>query len=565
MKRTAISLYAFFLISAIFFCGCSQPQEPPKGDEPLNPRDTIGSVAKYFATEATPVRGIGIVACLSGAGSSECPPEIRAELEKYIWQQIPEAGSVKPRFVIDSQDTAVVEITGVIPALSTPYDRFDVILKPLSSTQTTSLDGGCLYTAELKEMSRLSSIAEFTRFSKTLASAEGPVYTLQTDTSSPAPTQWRVLGGARAKQSSSVRLILNAPNFTASNVIRNRINERFGPKTAACISSVEITLSFPTKYLDQREKFLSMVESLLLGGNPEMQNEYAQALIKQILSKTDSEQAEIALEGIGKPALDPLAPLLNHTDPAIQFHAARCMLNIGDKRALTVLRTVIRDKNSPHRMDAIRAVGLSAKRRDAMPILEMALNDRDIQIRLEVYEMLVRLNSHVISRRRVSNGNFSVDSVICSGPKVIYVYRQGKPRIVLFGSPFRCEKNIFIQSEKSGVTINSLPGDKRISVSRKHPNRPRVIGPLLSSNDLSVLIQTLGEMPDIKSSNAVRPGLAVPYAEILDILKTMCQQGAISAQFIAGPEAELGPVLQESPSNGRQLNKEDVSLSTSNN
>ena len=375
MKRIFISLYVFFLILTIFFCGCSQPQEPSKPDEALNPRDTIGSVAKYFATEATPVRGIGIVACLSGTGSSECPPEIRAELEKYIWQQIPKAGSVSPRLIIESQDTAVVEITGVIPALSTPIDRFDVILKPLSSTQTTSLDGGCLYTAELKEMSRLTSVEQFTRFSKTLAIAEGPVYTLQTDTSLPA--QWRVLGGGKAKQRSSVRLILDTPNFKAASAIRNRINERFGPKTAVCVSEVEITLSFPAKYLDQREKFLATLESLMLGGNPEMQSEYAQELIKQILSKTDSEQAEIALEGIGKPALDSLAPLLSHTDPAIRFHAARCMLNIGDKRALTVLRTIVRDKNSPHRMDAIRAVGLSAKRRDAMGILETALNDRN--------------------------------------------------------------------------------------------------------------------------------------------------------------------------------------------
>ena len=503
------------------------------------------------------------MACLRGTGSSECPPEIRGELEKYIWQQVPEAGSVNPRLVIESQDTAVVEITGVIPALSTPIDRFDVILKPLSSTQTTSLDGGCLYTADLKEMSRLNSVEQFTRFSKTLAIADGPVYTPQTNTSSPA--QWRVLGGGRAKQNSFVRLILDTPNFTAASVIRNRINERFGPKTAVCVSAVEITLSFPAKYIDQREKFLGMVESLMLGGNPEMRGEYAQSQVKQILSKTNSERAEIALEGIGKPALDYLAPLLNHADPAIRFHAARCMLNIGDKRSLVVLRAIVQDKNSPYRMDTIRAVGLAAKRRDAMPILETALNDSDMQIRLEAYEMLVHLNSHVISRRSVSNNAFSVDSVMCSGPKTIYVYRQGTPRIVLFGSPLRCDKNIFIRSEKSSVTINSLPDDKRISVSRKHPNQPRIIGPLLSSNDLSVLIQTLGELPDIKSNTAARPGLAVPYAEILHILKTMSEQGAISAQFIAGPEAELEPVLEESASNGRQLNKEDVSISASDN
>ena len=563
MKRIINSIYIFFLMLAIFICGCTPPQEPSKPVEPLNPRDPIGSVAKYYATEATPIRGIGIVACLPGTGSSECPPEIRVELEKYIWQQVPEAGSVSPRLVIESQDTAVVEITGVIPALSTPIDRFDVILRPLSSTQTTSLDGGCLYTADLKEMSRLSSVEQFTRFSKTLAVAAGPVYTSQTDTSS--PTQWRVLGGARATQNSSVRLILDTPDFTAASVIRNRVNERFGPKTAVCVSEVEITLSFPMKYIDEREKFLGMVESLMLGSSPEMQVEYAQLLIKQMLSKTDSERAEIALEGIGKPALDSLAPLLKHTDPAIRFHAARCMLNIGDNRSLTVLRAIIQDKNSPYRIDAVRAVGLGAKRRDAMPILETALNGGNMQMRLEAYEMLASLNSHVISRRRVSNGSFSVDSVMCSGPKTIYVYRQNTPKIVLFGSPFRCEKNIFIRSEKSLVTINSLPDDERISVSRRHPNQPRMIGPLVSSNDLSLLIQTLGELPDTRSNTAAHLGLAVPYAEILQILKTMTEQGAVLAQFIEGPEAELQPVLQESPSNGRQLIKEDVPVSTTSN
>ena len=560
MKTILISIYTLFLTGLVLIFGCAPPEEIPQPDEPLNPRGTIGSVAKYYATEATPVRGIGIVACLAGTGSSECPPEIRAELEKYIWQQVPEAGSVNPRLVIESQDTAVVEITGIIPALSTPFDYFDVILKPLSSTQTTSLSGGCLYTAELKEMSRLSSVEQFTRFSKTLAIAEGPVYTSQTDPS--AAPQWRVLGGGRAKQNSSVRLILDTANFTAASIIRNRINERFGPKTAVCVSAVEITLSFPGSYIDQREKFLGMVESLMLGGNPEMQREYAQDLIKQIVSKTNSEQAEIALEGIGKPALDILAPLLNHADPEIRFHAARCMLNIGDKRSLAVLSGFVQDKASPYRVDAIRAVGLSAKRRDAMPILETALNDSNMQVRLEAYEMLASLNSHVISRRSISSGAFSVDSVICSGPKTIYVYRQKTPKIVLFGSPLRCEENIFIRSEKSLVTINSLPDDDQISVSRKHPNRPKMIGPLMSSNDLSVLIQTLGELPDIQSNNAVRPGLAVPYAEVLQILKTMSEQGAVLAQYVAGPEAQLEPVLQELPSNGRQMSEDDVPVST---
>jgi flagellar basal body P-ring protein FlgI len=542
---------AIYILSVIFvtlFYGCSSQEEIVEPEYQLNLTETIGSVATLFAGEAIPVRGIGIVACLPGTGSSECPPEIRNELEKYIWQQVPEAGSVNPRLVIESQDTAVVEITALIPALSTPIDRFDVFLKPLSSTQTTSLDGGCLYTADLKEMSRLSTVEQFARFSKTLAVAEGPIFTSQVSSSD---SKWSVLGGGRAKQSSSVRLILNTPDFRTSSFIRNRINERFGPKTAVSVSAAEVSLFFPVKYLDQKEKFLGIVESLMLGGDSERQVEYAKKLINQILS-TDREQAEIALEGIGRPALDYLAPLLNHEDPSVRFHVARCMLSIGDKRSLATLRTIAGDRNSPHRIDTIQTVGLNARRRDAMPILESALSDNNLEVRLAAYEMLVGLNSHVISRRNVSNGDFSIDSVMCSGPKTIYAFRQGVPRIVLFGSPFRCENNIFIRSEKSAVTINSLPDDERISVSRKHPDRPRMIGPLVSSNDLSVLIQTLGELPDIQSNTAARPGLAVPYAEILYILETMCQQGGIQAQFIAGPETQLQPVLEESAPDGRQ-------------
>ncbi|MEN8126553.1 MAG: flagellar basal body P-ring protein FlgI [Planctomycetota bacterium] len=550
MKRIPILLCVFSLISTLSFLGCTQPEEspePPKVE--INPKDTIGSLTRSFATEAIPVRGIGLVAGLAGTGSSECPPSVRQGLEKYIWKQV---GSVNPRALIDSLDTAVVEISGVIPAFSSTLEPFDVVLRPLSSTQTTSLDGGYLYTAQLKELSRLTNVEAFVRFSKILATVDGPVYTQTVDSSQ---HKWFVLGGGRAKQDNTAKLILNAPDFAATSAIRNRINERFGPKTATAVSTAEITLAFPAAYFGKRDRFLKIVESLILAENPDLQSEYAQELIAKITSKSeDIESAEIALEGIGKPGLDSLAPLLNHPDPTVQFHIARCMMNIGDSRSLAVLRLIIANEKSPYRVEAIRTVGQSAKRRDALPILTNVLNTSHIQSRLEAYEMLVTLNTSAVSRRSVANGAFAVDSVLTPGPKMIYVYRQQAPKIVIFGAPLHCKDNTFVQSEDRTVTINSLPDSKYISVSRKHPSRHRVLGPLLSSYELSSLIQTLGELPDVKESSATQPGLAVPYAEIIRILETMCTQGAIPAQFFAGSEpAVLSPeperVLQDSPSN----------------
>ena len=545
MKIANVIITCFVLPMVCVFCGCEPPIEAPQ-TAPLSPQATIGSVAQNAATEAIPVQGIGIVAGLSGTGSSECPPSIRQQLEKYIWQQVPEAGSVNPRAIIDSEDTAVVEIMGVIPSYATTLELFDVQLRPLSSTQTTSLDGGYLYTAQLKEMSRLTSVEQFTRFSKTLAAAEGPVYSVKNQTGS--EKQWYVLGGGRALQNSTVKIILNEPDFITANTIRNRINERFGPRIASPISTSEIRVVFPNRYLDQKRRFLRMIETLLLAENPQIRNEYIQTLIEQLVAKENIENAEIALEGIGKPALDQLAELLNHADPEVRFHAARCMTHIGDDRQLAYMRNLI-NSNNPFRIDAIKAVGLNANHRDAVSILTPVLSDPDVSVRLEAYTILARLQGPAITRKIIADGGFFVDSVICPGPKLVYVYQSKSPRIVIFGSPVYCKDNIFIQSEDGSVTLNARSGDNYISVSRKHPNRPRVIGPLSSSYELSILLQTLGDLPEVSGqSSSSRPGLAVPYSEITRILKKMADQGAVLAQYAEGPSPQIESVLQSSAS-----------------
>ena len=222
------------------------------------------------------------------------------------------------------------------------------------------------------------------------------------------------------------------------------------------------------------------------------------------------------------------------------------MLNIGDNRAIKPLREILLTPTSPFRLGAIEAIGKNAVRTDARAILTVALSDADIRVRLAAYEMLLRMNSPAISRKIVA-GDFVVDSVVCPGPKSIYVYQQKSPRIVLFGSPIYCNQNIFVQSDDGSITINAKSGDQYVSVSRIHPQRPRVIGPLNSGFEVSSLIQTLGELPEVDKRAAVLPGLAVSYAKILPILEKMCKNNAITATFIAGPPAAVDPMLQNLP------------------
>jgi flagellar basal body P-ring protein FlgI len=112
--------------------------------------ETIGSLVKVIAPEPIPVNGFGLVVGLEGAGSAECPPEVRAYLRQYILKQLPAKSEFNVDEFINSSDTAVVSIEGLIPAIASRNQYFDVRVAALPSTQTTSLDGGRLLKADLR-------------------------------------------------------------------------------------------------------------------------------------------------------------------------------------------------------------------------------------------------------------------------------------------------------------------------------------------------------------------------------------------------------------------------------
>ncbi len=159
------------LVALLFAFGCSQPPKPaskttlPADAEGLGP--TIGMLAEVFASNATPVKGYALVGGLNGTGSGECPEAVRANLEKYILQHF-SGRKVNVNKLIASPDTAVVIVEGVIPPAAAKGERFHVRVTALPSTQTTSLEGGWLYGADLSEARQLGISI------KSLASAEGP-------------------------------------------------------------------------------------------------------------------------------------------------------------------------------------------------------------------------------------------------------------------------------------------------------------------------------------------------------------------------------------------------------
>jgi len=540
-----IGLLCFTALLLAFGCESADRHKPLNLEEPFDPDTTIGNIARLIQLNAVPVRGFGIVAGLNGTGSSECPPALRAELEKYIRQQLPTAKDLNPRRFLDSPNTAVVEIEGAIPELADRGESFDLRVIPFSRSQTTSLDGGFLYTAQLKER---STFLRYDQYAKTFASAQGQIFRNTLDEENAG--QWYLLGGGLVRNEMHLSLGLLKPNFTASNTIRNRLNERFGSGTAKAISASEVRIQIPARYKNQKIRFLKMVLALYLSDNYDLQQKHMQTLLAQMNSPADRENAEMGLEAIGKLSLDLLYPLLTSKDPDLRFSAARCMLNIGDDRALPVMEEFCKDRSGPYCLPALQAVGQTLRPRKVEPILLRAMESSNLQVRLTAYEQLDLIQSPAISRTMIAD-SFLLDRVFCGGPPLIYVCRAEVPKIILFSNPIQCRPDIFIQSDDGSIILNANPEDRQISVSRRHPLRPRVIGPVHCGRELSMLIRTLGETADVSLKPGVQAGLAIPYQEIILLLKRLAENDLVNADFQAGPMTGAGSFLQNLPGEDR--------------
>jgi len=538
-------VFSVFLLLAILLCilpseSFAKKQKKSKDKKaetppPVQLDKTIGDLAEVVAFNPIPVKGIGLVVGLPNTGSSECPTDIRNYLRQYILTQVGKKNPVNPDMMIDSKDTAVVIVEGFIPQGAAKRQAFDVVVKTLANTQTTSLAGGRLYTTDLKFVARIEDVVQS---SKTLALAAGPVYTDNISDPKPDPRGGIVLGGGRSMQDYQITLALFKPDFQAIAIIRNRINQRFGKDVASATSPELISLSVPGEFRDKKERFIELVKSLYVTAAAESEDAHTAWLIKNLQTATDKSKYQTALESVGRPAAEGLLPLLDSADDQTKFAAAKCLLVIGDYRALKTLRDYAQDAGSSFRIAAIQAIGDYASINDVTALMGRLVKDENFDVRYNAYRYLQKHNDTSVIRTNISE-DFYIDQVIASaGAKTIYISRSQQAGIVLFGAPVDCEKDIYVESDDGQIIINSQPTEDRISVMRKHPLTGELMGPLKCSLRVADIIKLLGDEPD-PEDNKKRPGLGASYSDIVALLKKMVDKGAVKADFVAGPPSPV--------------------------
>lgn len=517
-----------FVTAVLVLCclagSCGELQSGSKELKKLG--TTVGSLCDVVSTDFIAVEGYGIVGGLRGTGSSECPMRIREYLRQYILKQMTDRRTNIDGF-INSLDTAVVRVHGTMSTSVMESRSFDVQVTALPGTQTTSLEGGRLHSTELKLIGRFSVAT------RVFATARGAVFMDTLNRDEIDKKTGYVLGGGTVIGEYPFGLVLRKPDFTIANIIRNRLNGRFGPNTAKAETDRHIELNVPARYGKQKQHFISMVKLMYLGETEEITKERIETFVGKLAAGEDMDESEIVLEAIGNASVSKLAGLLNSGNEEVRLRAGRCMLNLGSDGGLETLKKIATDKDSSYRLEALEAITAGANRNDASAISRLLLRDEDFNIRLSAYEQLRELDDIAVIRRPVAR-SFYLEQIAQTGYKTIYVSRSDQGRIVLFGAPIVCSDNLFIQSANGEITIDSRPGQKYASLMRKHPKLPTVMGPLRSSLELGDIIETLCEEP-VKRSEQARIGLGVSYSEMIALLKQMYEKGAVEADFEAGP------------------------------
>jgi len=534
INRKTVHVIAVLFITC-FIVGCGEQDRAGRGLKDLIPSidlgTTIGSLAEMSWPESIRLEGYSLVVDLRGTGSGECPPQIRAYLVQHIPTLYPDR-KINVDKMISGLDTAVVLVEGIMPAVASRNEYFDVRVTALPGTQTTSLEGGFLLGTELK------TVGTFGITTKVVADAQGPVFVDKISTSEMNKRIGYVLGRGKVLDEYKVNLVLGKPDFRITNSIRNRLNELFGDDTAKVVLPGRIDVIVPAKYRERKQRFISIIKATYLSQSTEITGERIKTFIRKLAALQDADASEIALEAIGNESLSRLVVLLNVSNEQVRLRAARCMLNLGSDAGLATLRQIAMDRGSAYRVEALESITTGARRNDAVRISQRLLRDDDFHMRLAAYEQLRKLDDIAVSQEVIA-GNFYLEQVAQTPHRSLFVSRSGQPRIVLFGVPIRCSDDIFVRSADGNITINALAGQEYVSIIRKHPQRPDVIAQLKSTFELGDIIRTLCEQP-LQKGEQGRGGLGVTYTDVTALLKRMCDKGAVKAEFWAGPLPKIG-------------------------
>jgi len=571
---------AVLIVSVVVVGACSQPKREVSAstlrleDVPPALRGTIGAEAAIRGTDATLVSGLGIVVGLNGTGGGEYPQAVLGNMEREVarngigkgGQAYGDLQGVTPLQFLRSPNIAIVTVQAVIPPGTPKGTNFDVYVSTLPGSSVTSLEGGTLWSTDLRlgPPSMVGGVRQ-----RRLAEARGPIFInpfsepaggLSGESVGLTRTRGRVLAGGSVREPLKLQMVLDNESHSRARTIVNSINSRFprgpgdedpiargrGSDGSGSNTYQSITITVPKSFSDDPAEFLQLLRYTRV--DQSFPQEFARRYVEEL--KTNPAMAtELSwcLQAVGKTAIPFLTPMYDYAELGPRMAALEAGAKLGDQRTVPHLLDLARNAPGSLRSEAI---GLLS-RMPANPNINVAMRDLvnapELEIRVAAYEALAKHRDLAINRAPVGPDprmpKFIVESIPAAEP-MIYVTQQGEPRIVLF-SP-RSEGGIMFVKP----TLVSMWSDRLIF------NAPSATAKLrMRYINTGTGQATEREVPE-NAYDLIRylahrstpedpaPGLDLSYSEVVGALYSLSRQGGLNATFATEEDRLRAAILQ---------------------
>lgn len=516
-------------------------------------RNTVAAEAVMLGFDDVVARGYGLVVGLNGTGDTTQPDPVRAHMSMEMQRM--GVGSerhdlnISPERMLSSPDTAVVLVEAVIPPGAPKGSIFDVRVSTLPGSDATSLEGGRLYTTQLRPALRPGLPPTGSRQAAPIAVARGRIFTNpfaepgEVVNSVINRRVGRILGGGATIRPMPLKLRLATPSHNGAMRLEQAINHHFPQEpgqrypTAHAQSDEMIEITVPPSYRDRTREFVNLVQHTTT--NLTGVERWIQVVNRlAVENPADCEHASWRWQAFGTRALPAIKELYAHPDERPRLAALRAGARLDDPLVIPHLLEVARLGSPAARVDAIELLAdMRAQPRIDAALRELA-DDDNVTVRLAAYEALVERRNRFFVDREVVDDKFLID-VVASDKPLVYVTQQDEPRIVIFGPDLSIDLPVTVSAWSNRFMMRGDPGETKVDV-RYQDLRTGDEG--VYEVDLAVpeFLRFLGHQTTIESPT---PGLGLTYSETVGLLHRILQEGYIDAPFVAEQDRLLAQII----------------------
>ncbi len=569
-KRCAAALAALLIVCV---CSCSSPQRTVSAGQPVPPRDvpnflrgTLGAETVIRGSEPILISGLGVVVGLNGTGGGDIPPAISRTLEREMGLRGIGKGAdgplegVTPEQLLRSKNVAVVIAEARLSPGAPKGSKFDIFVRTLPGSSVTSLEGGKLWTTDL----RIGPAAVFgAQKTRKLAEATGPVFinpfsdtgggaslaSIESSSSSITRTVGRVLDGGLVTDPLLLEMALDNPSHSRARSMTAAINTRFpeGPgddgPTARGRAGDSIALGIPRAFADTPDDFLQTLR--FLRADPAFADAAANLYIRALREQPGyARELMWCLVALGENARKYTVELYDYPELAPRMAALEAGARLGDPRTVPPLLEIARSApGTGMRLAAIELLGRMSYNPNVNAELRQIVEAPQLEIRVAAYEALSKLRDRALVRSVIPGveprlPKFVVEQVPSTTP-LIYITQQGEPRVALFGGKppgpeavtpppeaMRLQRPMLLSMWNDRLLMDaSVGGEIRL---RFKDDRTGKAVESVAPDSVPEFIEFLAHR---SSPEDPRPGLNLSYSDVVGVLFELSRRGAINAAF----------------------------------